>query len=393
MYNYAARFSSEECARQDTKPILRDREQRKLALKGDTFCADELDSMAIVRTSGARIAGICTSVPSRKFDNIADTAEFTAQEVRKVTGMAGVLSRRMAGESVCSSDLCVAAAQQLLNSLGWEPASIDALIMVTQTPDYLLPSTSCIIQRRLGLGDHCAAFDLGQGCSGYPYGMWLAAMMLQSGGIRRALVLHGETPTRFTDKNDRSVALLFGDAGSATALEADPASSKGWHFVLHSDGNGFDSIIVEAGGFRNRSNADPRKHCVAMDGAQVFNFTIQRVPPLIDETLAAAKLCADDVDYFIFHQSNQFIIKHLCAKQGLPAEKVPMTLKHFGNTGGVSLPLTITDGGLIRPENRPLKLMLLGYGVGLSWASALLELDSNAVLERVEFNNTVEVAV
>ena len=344
--------------------------------------------MAIVKTSGARIAGICTSVPSKIFDNVADTAEFTEQEVRKVTGMAGVSSRRMAGNSVCSSDLCVLAAQRIMNSLGWEPDSIDALIMVTQTPDYLLPSTSCLIQRRLGLGDHCAAFDLGQGCSGYPYGMWLAAMMLQTGGIRRALVLHGETPTRFTDKNDRSVALLFGDAGSATALEADPKSTAGWHFALHSDGSGYDSIIIEAGGFRDRVNPDPRKHCVAMDGAQVFNFTIKRVPTLIDETLAAAQRNVSDVDYFIFHQSNQFIIKHLCAKQSLPAEKVPMTLKDFGNTGGVSIPLTITDGGLIRPTNRPLQLMLLGYGVGLSWASALLELDSNAVLDRVELDNS-----
>jgi 3-oxoacyl-[acyl-carrier-protein] synthase III len=344
--------------------------------------------MAIVKTTGARIAGICTSVPSKKFDNVADTAEFTEQEVRKVTGMAGVSSRRMAGSSVCSSDLCVSAAQRLMASLGWEADSIDALIMVTQTPDYLLPSTSCLVQRRLGLGDHCAAFDLGQGCSGYPYGMWLAAMMLQTGGIRRALVLHGETPTRFTDKNDRSVALLFGDAGSATALEADPKSGKGWHFALHSDGTGYESIIIEAGGFRDRANPDPRKHCVAMNGAEVFNFTIKRVPMLIDETLAAAKLSPDDVDYFIFHQSNQFIIKHLCTKQSLPAAKVPMTLKDYGNTGGVSIPLTITHGGLIRPENRPLQLMLLGYGVGLSWASAMLELDSNAVLESVELENS-----
>jgi 3-oxoacyl-[acyl-carrier-protein] synthase-3 len=344
--------------------------------------------MAIVNTSGGRIAGICTCVPSEKFDNVADTAEFTEQEVRKVTGMAGVLSRRIAGSTICSSDLCVLAAQRLMSSLGWKPDSIDALIMVTQTPDYLLPSTSCLIQRRLGLGDHCAAFDLGQGCSGYPYGLWLASMMLQTGGIRRALVLHGETPTRFTDRNDRSVALLFGDAGSATALEADPKSTRKWHFALHSDGTGFDSIIIEAGGFRDRANPDPRKHCVSMVGSQVFNFTIKRVPALIDETLAAAKLSADEVDYFIFHQSNQFIIKHLCAKQSLPAEKVPMTLKEFGNTGGVSIPLTITDGGLVRPSDRPLQLMLLGYGVGLSWASALVQLDSNAVLDRVELDKT-----
>jgi 3-oxoacyl-[acyl-carrier-protein] synthase-3 len=348
--------------------------------------------MAIVSTSGGRIAGICTCVPSEKFDNVADTAEFTELEVRKVTGMAGVLSRRVAGNSICSSDLCIAAAHRLMNSLGWEPDTIDALIMVTQTPDYFLPSTACIVHRRLGLGDQCAAFDVGLGCSGYPYGMWLAAMMLQTGGVRRALVLHGETPTRFTDKNDRSVALLFGDAGSATALEAAPLSTKSWHFALHTDGTGYEALIIKAGGFRDRFNPDPRSHCVTMEGAAVFNFTINRVPALINETLAAAKLSSAEVDYFIFHQSNQFIIKHLCAKQSLPPEKVPITLKEFGNSGGASIPLTITEGGLIRPEDRSLRLMLLGYGVGLSWGSALLELDPGAILDRLELDNSQEVS-
>src|SRR4051794_20327875 len=139
--------------------------------------------MAIVKTSGVRIAGVATCVPATKFDNITDTADFTEQEVRKVTGMAGVATRRIAGESICSSDLCVAAGAKVLSSLGWDPESIDALIMVTQTPDYFLPSTATVVHHRLKLHDRCAAFDVGLGCSGYPYGLWLAAMMLQNGGI------------------------------------------------------------------------------------------------------------------------------------------------------------------------------------------------------------------
>jgi len=215
-------------------------------------------------------------------------------------------------------------------------------------------------------------------------------MLQTGGGVRRVLVCHGETPTRFTDKTDRSVALLFGDAGSATALEAvDPSSAADWHFALHSDGGGYQSMMIQAGGFRDRFNGNQQKHCVSMDGAQVFNFTIKRVPALIEETLAGAALSHDDIDYFIFHQSNQFIIKHLCAKQSLPANKVPMILKEFG---GVSIPLTLTEASLARPEDRSLRLMLLGYGVGLSWGSALVELDRNAILERVELDNSVEVA-
>ena len=344
--------------------------------------------MAIVTTSGARMAGVATCVPKARFDNLADSLEFSEQEIRKVTGMAGVASRRLAGDSVCSSDLCIAAGGRLLESLEWEPGSIDALVMVTQTPDYFLPSTASVVHHRLGLSDRCAAFDVGLGCSGYPYGIWLASMMLQSGGVRRALVMHGETPTRFTDKTDRSVALLFGDAGSATALEAvDRGAVSDWHFALHSDGSGYESMIIRAGGFRDRFNETRGKHCVSMDGAQVFNFTIKRVPELIDETLLAAGRTADAIDYYIFHQSNHFIIKHICAKRSLPASKAPVILREFGNTGGVSIPLTLTEGSLARPSERPLRMMLLGYGVGLSWGSALVELDPAAVLESVELDN------
>lgn len=336
------------------------------------------------------MAGIATCLPTMKFDNIADTKDFSEQEVRRVTGMAGVATRRLAGDSVCSSDLCIAAGSRILELLGWKPESVDALIMVTQTPDYFLPSTATVVHHRLGLGDNCAAFDVGLGCSGYPYGMWLAAMMLQNGGVRRALVLHGETPTRFTDKADRSVALLFGDAGSATAMEAAPDCRNEWTFALHSDGSGYEAMIVAAGGFRDRFNQSPQKHCVSMDGSKVFNFTIKRVPPLIEETLASAGRAVENIDYFIFHQSNQFIIKHLCTKAGVPLSKVPIILSEFGNTGGVSVPMTITEGNLVRPAERPLQLLLLGYGVGLSWGSALIDLDPGALLERVELNNTAE---
>jgi 3-oxoacyl-[acyl-carrier-protein] synthase III len=349
--------------------------------------------MALVKTSGARIAAVCTCVPTKRFDNLTDSAEFSDEEIRKVTGMAGVTARRLAGDTVCSSDLCVAAAKHAMDTLEWKPESIDAVIMVTQTPDYFLPSTACVVHDRLKLADHCAAFDVGLGCSGYPYGIWLAAMMLQGGGIRRVLMLHGETPTKFSDKADRSVSLLFGDAGSATALEATGIDGRAdWCYALHSDGSGYNSMIIESGGFRDRFGTDPKKHSVHMNGALIFNFTIKRVPALIDETLEGAGISSDDVDYFVFHQSNQFIMKHLCAKQSLPSGKVPIILKDFGNTGGASIPLTMTQGNLIRPRDRALRLMLLGYGVGLSWGSALIDLDPDAVLSSVELDNSTEAS-
>jgi 3-oxoacyl-[acyl-carrier-protein] synthase-3 len=344
--------------------------------------------MASAKIKGARIAAVSTCVPSRRFDNIADTRQFSEEEVRKVVAMAGVKARRLADESVCSSDLCLVATEKMFESLGWDRNSIGALIMVTQSPDYLLPSTSCVLHERLGLSDGCAALDVGLGCSGYPYGLWLAGMMIQTGEIRRVLVLHGETPARFSDESDRSVSLLFGDTGSATAIEAvEPEASSNWFFKLHTDGSGFKDMIIEAGGFRKRFSDEPKEYCVKMNGASIFNFTIKRVPPLVRDTLEYSNIGLDEVDYYVFHQSNRFIIKHVTKKLQISDEKVPLTLDEFGNTGGASIPLTITMGNLVRPKDRSLKLMLLGYGVGLSWGSALVDMGADAILEHHDLPN------
>jgi len=340
--------------------------------------------MPVTATKGARIRGVTSSVPARRFDNLADSSAFPPQDVQKVVRLAGVKTRHLADDSICSSDLCLAAALDLMSALSWDPASVDALILVTQSPDYFLPSTACLIQNELGLSDRCAAFDVGLGCSGYPYALWLAAMILEKSGFSRVLVLHGETPARFSDNSDRSVALLFGDAGSATALEAskDPAAPS-WWFSLNSDGAGAHDLVIKGGGFRDRFPEDPRKHFVSMNGAAVFNFAIRRVPPMIEETLAAADVAKSAVDYFIFHQSNQFIMKHIATKAELPEAKVPHTIAEYGSAGGPSVPLTISRGGLARPDDRTLRLLLLGYGVGLSWASALVDLPPDAVLNHI----------
>jgi 3-oxoacyl-[acyl-carrier-protein] synthase-3 len=344
--------------------------------------------MAKCTIGGAVIKGVSSAVPSKRFDNAADATGFSEDEVRKVIGMAGVKSRHMAGESVCSSDLCQSAAESLLERIGWPRDSVDALIMVTQSPDYLLPSTACLLQTKLGLSTSCAAFDIGLGCSGYPYGLYLGALMLSGGGIRRILLLHGETPARFADESDRSVSLLFGDAGSATALEAGgPENARPWSFALHTDGSGSNDLIIPGGGFRERFPEDRRRYYVSMNGANIFNFSIKRVPPLVQATLDQAGLGKDDVDYYILHQSNQFIMRHLSKKMGIPEAKVPLTLGDFGNTGGPSVPLTMTLGALVRPADRPLTLMLVGYGVGLSWGAALVTLGPEAILGHVELEN------
>lgn len=322
------------------------------------------------------MAGISTCVPPQRLDNLADAERFGADEVRKVVSMAGVRHRHVVEAGVTAADLCFEAATALMERLRWTPESITGLIFVTQSPDYFLPSTSCLLHKWLGLADSCAAFDIGLGCSGYPYGLYVAASMLKAGGQQRILMLHGETPSRFSHPDDHATTLLFGDAGSATALESSADGEAS--FCLHTDGSGYEGLIIRGGAFRDRHPDNPRDLALEMDGAAIFNFTIKRVPALIRDALAFAGKLVVDVDQFVFHQSNRFIIKHLAKKCGLPDERVPMTIEDTANCGGPSVAVTLTR---CAPQPAVAQtVMLVGYGVGLSWASALLTLDAQAPL-------------
>lgn len=333
--------------------------------------------------SGVSLQGVATCVPDRVFDNIADSDNFDPQEVKKVVTIAGIKQRRVVDDNTCSSDLCLQAGKQLLERLQWSPDSIDTLIFVTQTPDYFLPSTASLLHRDLGLPVSCAAFDVGLGCSGYPYALWLASMMIQTGGATRVLVMHGETPSLITYPMDRATALLFGDAGSATALERE--GDDQWGFSLHSDGQGYQDLIIPGRGFREPRPENDRDNYLHMNGTNLFNFTIQKVPLLIQDTLTLMGKEIDDIDAFIFHQSNQFMMRHIAKKSALPAEKTPIILGTYGNAGGPSVPLTMTLHYLDKELASAETAMLLGYGVGLSWGSALLSVKPETVFLHSEY--------
>jgi 3-oxoacyl-[acyl-carrier-protein] synthase-3 len=223
----------------------------------------------------------------------------------------------------------------------------------------------------LGLSEHCASFDVGLGCSGYPYALYLAATMLAGGGQQRILVLHGETPSCFPNPEDHATTLLFGDAGSATAVEVSHGSSPGF-FCLRTDGQGYGDLIIRGGGFRDRDPIDPRDRYLHMDGAGVFNFTIKAVPPLIRDVLEFAKFAPEDIDSYCFHQSNRFIMNYLAKKCSIQPAKMPIVLEQFGNCGGVSVPLVLTRS--LSSPRAPGQIMLVGYGVGLSWGAAITRL-------------------
>lgn len=335
--------------------------------------------MSFSHLTGFRIAGVSTVVPPKRVDNLDLGQAYGAEDVRKVVSMAGVRWRHVVTPGITSVDLCADAARRLIDRLGWAPESITGLIMVTQSPDHFLPSSACLLHARLGLSEQCAAFDLGLGCSGYPYGLYVAATMLRGGGQQRILMLHGDTASLFPSPDDHATTLLFGDAGSATALEAcSEPGSEGW-FGLFTDGKGAGGLMIKGGGFRDRFPENPRDLCVAMDGAAVFNFTIKRVPAMINDTLAFAGLAVADIDTYAFHQSNRFIMKHLIKKCGLPEARVPFILEQMGNCGGPSVPLAMTMS-LAQRAPAAQKVMMLGYGVGLSWGAAIMNLGADVPL-------------
>lgn len=338
--------------------------------------------MASTQISSVRLAGVASAVPLDT-KTVADVAAvFGAEEAQKISDSIGVRQRRVVKGNVCASDLCEAATRELLAKLAWSPDSIQALIFVSQTPDYLLPATSCSLHGRLGLSKQCAAFDVNLGCSGYVYGLWLAAQLVSS-GLKRVLLLVGDTISRIVSPEDRSAAPLFGDAGTATALEAD-ANAVPWFFELGTDGTGAQHLIVPAGGFRTprtpgTAQRTPREggnvrsdEDLFMDGAEIFAFTLTEVPKLFKAVLNAANWTIDMPDAFVMHQANQFMLQHLAKRMKLPNDKVVLALENFGNTSSASIPLALTCTLAGRLQSDSVRLVLAGFGVGLSWGAVAL---------------------
>lgn len=329
------------------------------------------------------IKGIAVAVPPHEARLADDKTLYGGDEkqLRRVMRSSGFDRRRVAADGVTASDLCAAAARRLMRDMAVDPASIDGVLFVTQTPDYLMPATACLLQDRLGLSNATAAFDVNQGCAGYTYGLWLAGMLVQ-GGCRRILLLVGDTASKYTDMFREGSAPIFGDAGSATLIERDEFAAP-WFFDIGTDGKGYDAVIARNGGFR----APPRpemfypdggfRYEAAMDGLKVMEFTLSRVPDSVAAVLAYAQAAKDDVDYFVFHQANRFILQNIAGALDLPLAKVPMeTLSTYGNQGPASIPGALCDALPDALRAGRLRLCLSGFGIGLSWASVVLETEA-----------------
>ena len=336
-----------------------------------------------VNISKVRLEGIACAVPQEVRTIEEEYAQHDSVNVEKICKNIGVRRRHIAARDQCTSDLCHAAADKLLNLLRWQAETIDLLILVTQTSDYVLPATSCVLQHRLGLSNNCACFDVNLGCSGYVYGLWLMGSLLATGRMRRGLLLAGDTISRLCSPNDRATMPLFGDAGTATALSVDDAASP-MYFKLGTDGSGKDHLIVPAGGFRTPHSAGAARRKAReggnvrseedlyMNGAEIFTFTLKRVPQLIADVLERSEWSPDDVDAFVMHQANSFILNHLGKKMKLPQEKVIIALEEFGNTSSASIPLALSARLRSELTRMQRNMVLAGFGVGYSWAAVSL---------------------
>lgn len=340
------------------------------------------------RTTGGRVVGVVSCVPAKVRGNDDFFGTFGEDGVADVVKMIGVKTRRQVDAHTTTRDLCRHAAQRVLADLAWEAESVDALIFVSQTPDFRLPPTACALQADLGIGPACIAFDINLGCSGYPYALWLGMTMIQTGAARRVLLAVGDTISRIVDPADRATALLFGDAGTVTALEASDEAGA-CDFVLGSDGQGVKNLIVPTGGFRDYMAcgdsrlAGRQGEALYMDGGEIFNFTLRAVPPLVARTVELGA-AGGAPDYYLFHQANQFMLKHLIKKAKLAPEQAPLNIDEYGNTSSASIPLLITTRLAETLREKRQRLALFGFGVGYSWASACLDIGPLRVVETIE---------
>lgn len=350
--------------------------------------------MAFFSINNVKVSGIAAAVPKNiisnwNYDLLSDN------EKKLLIKTTGVENRRVADEGVATSDLCYEAAEKLVEELGWKKDDIQVVIFLSQSRDYYLPATSIILQDRLGLSKSCMAFDIGLGCSGFVYGLSVIGSIMSATGLSKGLLMMGDISSLTCSKEDKSTYPLFGDAGTATAVEFSSNSTK-MDFNLNSDGNGYKSIIIPAGGVRNvvnKNSFDVKeidngiKRCdlnLALNGLDVFNFSVKEVPKSINEYFEYFNTSKDEYDYFLMHQANKLMNETIRKKLKIEEEKVPYSLQDYGNTSSASIPLTIVTQLQEQVRTKSLNLLLAGFGVGLSWGISSLTIEKICCPELIE---------
>ena len=309
-------------------------------------------------------------LPERVEDNDLLEEENADWRMSDLVKKTGVLKRYISDKNQTSVDMAVIAAEKIFQN-GVDRHEIDFVVLVTQSPDYLLPTSACIIQDKLNLKKECMAFDINLGCSGYIYGLSVCSGLIETGVAKKGLLICSETYTKFIDKSDRTCRPLFGDGAAATLLTA-CVNDKLGPFTFGTDGSGYDNLILRGSGARVENDSNAINN-LFMEGAKVFMFTMDMVPKSVEGMLKKVDLSIDEIDLFVFHQASKLVIDNITRRLDLPEEKVFRNYQDIGNTVSASIPIALKDAEDKKVLKRGDKVMLAGFGVGFSWGSCLLE--------------------
>ncbi len=352
--------------------------------------------MPFFHYSNIKVSAIAAAVPSQVILVDDFSSLYGEDAVKKFKESTGIHQYRKSLKHQTASDLCFAAAENIIKTKDINREEIGSLVFVAHSTDYRRPATACVLHKRLNLNKDCAAFDVSLGCSAFVYGIQIVCSLMATSDIRKAFLLVGETLTKMVNPKDKSVNMLFGDGGGAILLEKCDGDSeiKG---ILKSDGTGYKDIIAPAGGFRNIDA--PKDEFVwpdgnirslyntIMNGENVFSFTISAVPRTIKEFFSKTETSVDDYDCLAFHQANKFITQMLCKKLKVDTSRMPLCLDRYGNPSAPAIPLVICDKYGNQNDNKTIKFLTCGFGVGLSWGVCSLEINSNDILPIIETDN------
>jgi 3-oxoacyl-[acyl-carrier-protein] synthase-3 len=350
--------------------------------------------MAFLKIDNVKIAGIAACVPPKLVENKDSKLFDDPKELERYISTIGVERRYVAEDGICSSDLCKAAAERLIDEMGIDKSEIGCLIMVTQTPDYIFPATACILQDRLGLPTDCMSFDITMSCPGWIYGLSVISSILSAGKIKKGLLLVGETSTKAKSPYDR-VNLLAGDAGTATILEYKESASP-LYFSMHTDGSNYRSLIIPDGGYRNPVTHESFEYheCkdgmmrnrlnANMEGEDILSFAMHTAPKCIKGLLEHYEIDKDNVDYFLIHQANQMINKLIQKRLKVDDAHCPYNIADFGNSSSTTIPLMIVNK--LKNQFGGKKVAACGFGTGLAWGALYFEPNTDIkVIELVHY--------
>jgi 3-oxoacyl-[acyl-carrier-protein] synthase III len=325
---------------------------------------------------GAAITGTGSYLPEKILSN-TDFEKFLDTSDEWITTRTGIKERRIAADHEDTVDLAVRAAQAALSDAGLEPSVIDLILVSTFTPSMPLPSTACLVQRRLGIKD-CAAFDVAAACSGFIYGLTTGTQFIRGGLYKNVLVIGAECLSRVTDYKDRASCILFGDGAGAVVLSAESSQDRGVKYTkLAADGNGWDMLYIPGGGANRPASAltvENREHYIKLQGREVYKFAVHKMQLLIEDAMASCRLTVDDIDMVVPHQVNQRIIDSACSHCGFPVEKVYVNIDRTGNTSAASIPIALDEARRTGKVKAGDTILMVAFGAGLTWGSAVVKM-------------------